>query len=648
MNEDIRAKFKATLRGEWVGGVTYSFFDAVLYEGNVYFALRNNNSSRPDICHDDWILSIGEGPQGEQGIQGEKGEMGDIPAHAWNGTSIAFEKPNGTMGTFVNIQGAQGERGSQGLKGEKGDKGDKGDTGPQGEQGIKGERGDTASICVPPLIIAPMAALPNSSIAITITLAQNHHYLLPLEGFYLSVIGDGDSSNNAEPFYIPSPGGLPYDYTFSPQGAKDDVIQIRAAIVDMLGNISNFSEAEILLTAPLVFPPSITSPSNYGTNVPYAFTLDITEIENVAGITPMGVGTHVQIATDAAFTDIVFDTTSSMNYETNVSVSGLVSYTQYYARARHRDAVYGWSAWSDIVTFKTVYEGYVKTSGVWVAPESGEIEVTLVGGGGGGGGTEYFASTDTENWLDGGQGGLSGAFGGTDTEHYFYHHGGGGGAGGIVSFTTTVTKNTPYPCIVGKGGGLGENGEDSTFNGRAEGTKITHRGGNGGSGNNGGNAGVGTARGGNAYHIDSGYDTILISGGGGGGWIGDGLSSGGQGGETINSGKFAESGQSNGYGGRGTQAGFDELTTTYTGGKPYAGFGGGGSSSDRVMSPNAVPDTTGDVLQVLRGRNGAGGGGAGYGAGGGGNARRQEPELNIYVQGGHGADGVIFIRYFPS
>ena len=61
------------------------------------------------------------GSQGPTGATGSQGPTGDKPAHQWSGTSLAFENPDGTMGTSVD------------LKGPKGDKGDKGDLGLAGK-----------------------------------------------------------------------------------------------------------------------------------------------------------------------------------------------------------------------------------------------------------------------------------------------------------------------------------------------------------------------------------------------------------------------------------------------------------------------------------------------------------------------------------
>jgi hypothetical protein len=62
-----------------------------------------------------------EGPQGpvgigERGPSGERGPMGLPPQHQWQGTKLAFVKPDGTVGEFVDLQGPKGEGGVSGTK----------------------------------------------------------------------------------------------------------------------------------------------------------------------------------------------------------------------------------------------------------------------------------------------------------------------------------------------------------------------------------------------------------------------------------------------------------------------------------------------------------------------------------------------------
>lgn len=65
--------------------------------------------------------------KGEKGDKGDKGEpgpangpKGDKPAHQWSGKSVSFENPDGTWGEAVDLQGPKGDPGEQGEKGDPG------------------------------------------------------------------------------------------------------------------------------------------------------------------------------------------------------------------------------------------------------------------------------------------------------------------------------------------------------------------------------------------------------------------------------------------------------------------------------------------------------------------------------------------------
>lgn len=49
-----------------------------------------------------------QGEKGDQGPRGEKGDTGPSPDHEWRGTSLRFEKPDGTWGKFTNLRGSSG------------------------------------------------------------------------------------------------------------------------------------------------------------------------------------------------------------------------------------------------------------------------------------------------------------------------------------------------------------------------------------------------------------------------------------------------------------------------------------------------------------------------------------------------------------
>lgn len=56
------------------------------------------------------------GPKGPKGPKGDKGDVGPIPAHKWDGTRLAFEKPNGKFGRAIELRGPGGGRGGAGVK----------------------------------------------------------------------------------------------------------------------------------------------------------------------------------------------------------------------------------------------------------------------------------------------------------------------------------------------------------------------------------------------------------------------------------------------------------------------------------------------------------------------------------------------------
>jgi len=49
------------------------------------------------------------GATGPQGLQGEQGPKGDKPAHQWSGTSLRFQNPDGSWGSYVDLKGDAGE-----------------------------------------------------------------------------------------------------------------------------------------------------------------------------------------------------------------------------------------------------------------------------------------------------------------------------------------------------------------------------------------------------------------------------------------------------------------------------------------------------------------------------------------------------------
>lgn len=55
-----------------------------------------------------------DGADGRDGVDGKDGERGPMPDHEWKGTSLRFQKPDGTWGKFVDLRGPTGARGLSG------------------------------------------------------------------------------------------------------------------------------------------------------------------------------------------------------------------------------------------------------------------------------------------------------------------------------------------------------------------------------------------------------------------------------------------------------------------------------------------------------------------------------------------------------
>ena len=76
---------------------------------------------RQKITPAPYALYAKSGTSGPVGPVGPEGPKGDEPAHQWSSTSLRFQNPNGTWGSYVNLQGPQGLIGAQGAMGPRPD-----------------------------------------------------------------------------------------------------------------------------------------------------------------------------------------------------------------------------------------------------------------------------------------------------------------------------------------------------------------------------------------------------------------------------------------------------------------------------------------------------------------------------------------------
>lgn len=154
----------------------------------------------------------------------------------------------------------------------------------------------------------------------------------------------------------------------------------------------------VAVGAQSVVTPTLLYPSAAQNNVELSPTLAATPFATA----PAGQDTHQssqwQIATDAGFTTIVFDSGTTTSNKTNISVTAgvLATGTTYYARVRYTGAIIGTSAWSVVNTFTTTTQ-YVVTPTVSVTggPDNvGETPTISTGPFAVFGGTDTHVSTD--------------------------------------------------------------------------------------------------------------------------------------------------------------------------------------------------------------------------------------------------------------
>jgi len=300
--------------------------------------------------------------------------------------------------------------------------------------------------------------------------------------------------------------------------------------------------------------------------------------------------TTTTVEIDAAHLDTITPTVDATNDSTGntvtaqqqVSVPGPISGGTESIRLDMGGTLY------DVHAFKTTGSD---TLSVDSTPSDGTVDVLAVGGGGGGG--------------DG-------------------YAGGGGGAGGLVLEENKSITTGDVPVSVGAGGGVRDNGEDTSFGsditaiggGRGGGNYIAgSSGGSGGGGGAGGSGGSGTSGQGNAG--GQGYRIDMNDVGGGGG------------GATQPGDAAAEDGSKGGDGGDG-----DDLSgmfgTEFGENGVFAGGGGGA-----VWEDSATPGTGGNGGGGDGAKSNAESGQANTGGGGGGADRA----------GSAGGSGVVLVRY---
>lgn len=144
--------------------------------------------------------------------------------------------------------------------------------------------------------------------------------------------------------------------------------------VDSVGNVSFDSSRAFTQYAVNIRAPEVLSPPRGGLNVALAPAITV-QPAAVTGPPGTPEGTHIQIAADAAFENLVFEHTPEEGYVTVCVCPPLSPQTLYFVRAKHCFEKYGCSAWGEPSSFETLFAG-VRAPDVY-APADGALDQPL-------------------------------------------------------------------------------------------------------------------------------------------------------------------------------------------------------------------------------------------------------------------------------
>jgi len=142
-------------------------------------------------------------------------------------------------------------------------------------------------------------------------------------------------------------------YMVTPSGVSGTVGRLVVIAFDTLENFSLASTTTFVKSTVTVHAPAIISPAPGAVGIALTPTVQIQQA-SISGVIASPDQTHIQIATDAAFTDMVAERPPELGYATLYAVPQLGITTTYSIRARHHYPVYGWSAWGMASAFTTM------------------------------------------------------------------------------------------------------------------------------------------------------------------------------------------------------------------------------------------------------------------------------------------------------
>ena len=159
--------------------------------------------------------------------------------------------------------------------------------------------------------------------------------------------------NGAAPVSIPANEGAA-TYSVTPSGQAGDTLTLRAVAVDALGNTSTAQTATATLVDVSFAAAVITSPANGEANVALSPAVQLSAMTVLGGVADTAATVRVQVATDAAFEAVVFDSNEASAATTVSVTTPLARKTTYYVRARWTGTQFGVGPWSAAVSFETL------------------------------------------------------------------------------------------------------------------------------------------------------------------------------------------------------------------------------------------------------------------------------------------------------
>jgi hypothetical protein len=143
------------------------------------------------------------------------------------------------------------------------------------------------------------------------------------------------------------------EVVLTPDGANGATGMIAVVAVDTAGNSSNVTRISYIQQTVVLNAPGVVYPQQNGTGVPLNITMTWQAASLASGPPDAAVGTRLQIARDAEFVHIFYDNGASASYATQDEIE-FSQNSEFYARVRHRFALYGWTDWGTVTEFTTL------------------------------------------------------------------------------------------------------------------------------------------------------------------------------------------------------------------------------------------------------------------------------------------------------